>query len=60
VLTGQNDPKSMNIPGTADVIGWEILEYNDDGTPFDTRGGTRQRVCAYGMAGAEYNGIAHG
>lgn len=59
-LQGTTDPKSFNIPGSAPLVNWKELEYNDDGSLFDTQGGTRRRVCAYGLNGAEYNGTAHG
>jgi hypothetical protein len=51
-LHGDGAPHWIGIPGTAPLIGWEVLEVQD--------GGRRKRICAYGINGAEYVGTAHG
>ena len=51
-LHGDSPPRYMNIPGTAPLVGWAVLER--------TANGERAKVCAYGINGAEYTGTAHG
>jgi hypothetical protein len=59
-LHGDSPPQYMNIPGSAPLVNWQELDTNPDGTAFDTLSGTRKRICAYGINGAEYTGTAHG
>jgi hypothetical protein len=50
-LHGDSPPLWIGIPGTAPLVGWDLLERidNDKGA----------RICVYGLNGAEYTGIAH-
>jgi hypothetical protein len=50
-LQGDKDPKSFNVPGSAPLMGWDVLETRSDGS---------KRICVFGNQGAEYTGVAHG
>jgi hypothetical protein len=52
ILHGDDAPHWMGIPGTAPLVGWEVIEVTDDGA--------RKRICAFGINGAQYTGTAHG
>jgi hypothetical protein len=51
-LHGNAAPFFIAVPGTAPLVGWDILERID--------GDRGARICVYGINGAEYNGTAHG
>jgi hypothetical protein len=51
-LQGDKDPKSFGVPGTAPLVGWEVVSTGNEGQT--------KRICAYGVQGAEYVGTAHG
>jgi hypothetical protein len=50
-LHGDAAPYWINVPGSAALVSWSVLEHVDEG-----RGA---RVCVYGLNGAEYYGTAH-
>jgi hypothetical protein len=58
-LHGAADPHYSNIPGSAKVMSWAVLDHERDGSVFDTQGGTRKRVCVTSVTGAEYFGVVH-
>ena len=57
-LRGDHDPQYMLVPGGAPLIGWDEVEFDREGHPFDTQGGKRRRICVYGSNGAQYYGTA--
>jgi hypothetical protein len=50
-LVGTKDPKSFNVPGSAPLMGWDVISTAADGS---------KKICVYGSQGAEYIGTAHG
>lgn len=50
-LHGTTPPQFVAVPGTAPLVGWDMLERIDNGKG--------ARICVYGLNGAEYTGIAH-
>jgi len=50
-LHGEADPRWISVPGTVPLVSWAELSTPDSGKT--------RRICAYGLNGAEYTGLAH-